>query len=440
MTQFYSPFVDITGQPLKIKDVCYRHLKQLVQKGIKQGNRVQYQKVWNKTFRNEQLGSVICSFANTNGGWLIVGCDGAQITHIDKQRSDFNLTITELLREHVTPMPLFECRFLASSDPLVGVLIIYIREGLDQPYVCDSTTYTRNASTALPIPSLRTGVDGLSQKKELMRFCNERTFENNQKTAMCSVSLYNISKQKYMTNLESDQIKKCMMATAGFSRCATTMNSMVFFRDNDYSPESCSLEIYKDYSVKIYQPLQLVSRVKRPKIRKRIRQADKKIDIRQFVLLDGIENFTSLHKTLKLLFGILRKSGIQLDSYIVVFQFKNIRNSILFFECDDNTYYQCVCEKGLCFAIKNSDEGAPLRLAEYIGEKDGHTAYTLLADGFVSAFGISDLDFAEIYIKAKDFLTPEIPVLCSKACNAKGREKMIDYEPSAMIHVQPTAV
>ena len=68
----YSPFSDSKGRPLTIEKVKFSHLSQLVD--CDEGHHVEY-KLLLEDGGKAQLAKEITSFANCEGGWLIVGID-----------------------------------------------------------------------------------------------------------------------------------------------------------------------------------------------------------------------------------------------------------------------------------------------------------------------------------------------------------------------------
>lgn len=80
----YSHFFDKKGQPLSIDKIKYGHLSQLVD--CDEGHHVEY-KLLLEDGGKAQLAKEITSFANCEGGWLIIGIDDKtkKIQPIDKQ-------------------------------------------------------------------------------------------------------------------------------------------------------------------------------------------------------------------------------------------------------------------------------------------------------------------------------------------------------------------
>ena len=68
----YSPFIDKKGNPLEIKKVQFKHLEQL--KECEEGHHLEFKRDLLDDGK-AQLAKEIASFANCEGGWLIVGIE-----------------------------------------------------------------------------------------------------------------------------------------------------------------------------------------------------------------------------------------------------------------------------------------------------------------------------------------------------------------------------
>ncbi len=160
----YSPFFDKKGRPLPIEKVKLSHLSQLVD--CDEGHHVEY-KLLLEDGGKAQLAKEITSFANCEGGWLIIGIDDKtkEIKSIDKQ--DYSQRIGKIATR-ISPMPEFSTRFLALPDNKnAGVLIVYVYEGNNAPYICNGSIYVRSGSSKEPIkPADRGNIEYLGEKYE----------------------------------------------------------------------------------------------------------------------------------------------------------------------------------------------------------------------------------------------------------------------------------
>lgn len=130
----YSPFLDRKGNQIDLPKLRFSHLAQL--KEIDEGYKIEYKSNFDDSVK-KKLPSIITSFANSEGGWLIIGVDDD--THdpkcIPKRRSDYSQTISQLLKERTSPIPLFDSKFLVNpKNKNEGVLIVLVYEGRFPPY------------------------------------------------------------------------------------------------------------------------------------------------------------------------------------------------------------------------------------------------------------------------------------------------------------------
>lgn len=131
----YSPFVDKKGNPLELSKIRFSHLAQL--KEVDEGYKIEYKRSFDKSVK-DKIPAIITSFANSEGGWLIIGIDDDthDIIGIPKKRSDYSQTISQLLKEKTSPIPTFDSKFLRNPENKnEGVLVVEIYEGTFPPYV-----------------------------------------------------------------------------------------------------------------------------------------------------------------------------------------------------------------------------------------------------------------------------------------------------------------
>ena len=90
----YSPFEDKNGNPLELSKIRFSHLGQL--RTVDEGYKVEYKSTFDKSVK-DKIPAIITSFANSEGGWLIIGIDdnSHEVTCIPKIRSDYSQTISQ---------------------------------------------------------------------------------------------------------------------------------------------------------------------------------------------------------------------------------------------------------------------------------------------------------------------------------------------------------
>lgn len=108
---------------------------------------------------NQKIAHSIASFANTEGGWYIVGIISEPDTNLAKEISPLDLSsnsqpkdkIRNIVTNSINPKPFFESKLINISDN-EGVLVVYIAKGEETPYVTnDGRIYERVGEGSDPI-------------------------------------------------------------------------------------------------------------------------------------------------------------------------------------------------------------------------------------------------------------------------------------------------
>lgn len=146
----FSPFRAPDGGQKTIAEVTWDDLAQL--KDMDEGFVLEF-KCANTASVRRKIPKIVASFANSRGGWLVIGIadDTKEVTPIPRPQADFSQTVGELCRRHVSPAPPFEARFLEDpADAERGVAIVQVGEGDFPPYVADGRVEIREGSTSGP--------------------------------------------------------------------------------------------------------------------------------------------------------------------------------------------------------------------------------------------------------------------------------------------------
>jgi len=101
----------------------------------------------------EGLGPTVASFANTLGGWLLLGVadDGGLRGWREHGRSDLQDHLRHVLRREVDPLPPFSARSIELEDQPIGV--VRVIESVDTPHIARRTgaLYIREPGGKRPI-------------------------------------------------------------------------------------------------------------------------------------------------------------------------------------------------------------------------------------------------------------------------------------------------
>ena len=168
----YSPFRNEQGQPKSLDEVAYADLAQL--KDLEEGFALEFKRTWNENVR-AKIPKIIASFANSHGGWLVIGIadDNKTVCPVPKQSADFSQIFGELCRHHVSPTPRFDTRFIADpANPKQGAVVVQVHEGDFPPYVADGIVEIREGSTSGP--RTRFGTGGTLQQGDKAQAGNPR--------------------------------------------------------------------------------------------------------------------------------------------------------------------------------------------------------------------------------------------------------------------------
>ena len=177
----YNPFPRPFFENLTPED-----LQLLVTNEVAEGYFVEYKQTFPK---NLKIARSIASFANTNGGWYIVGVleDGHQATCIcgfeTSQYSDPIGKVREVVKSNIDPVPLFYPQVVRIDDAK-AVLAVYVPGNQETPFITlDGRVYRRIADSSDPIMSTdRAALDRLIDQgshatQSFIKFCtDERTF------------------------------------------------------------------------------------------------------------------------------------------------------------------------------------------------------------------------------------------------------------------------
>ncbi len=183
----YNPFDKPVGEKLIADD-----LQKLLECNVAEGYYVEYKSDFPA---NEKIGKSIASFANTYGGWYVVGVktDGH---HIANEVCGFSLVaypdpvskVREIVKSYLDPLPVFYPQVVRLAMEDRAVLVVYIPGGQETPFVAkDGRIYRRTYDSSHPVPETSRHVidrlvdNGRDVTKRFGDFCrDERTFSKSE--------------------------------------------------------------------------------------------------------------------------------------------------------------------------------------------------------------------------------------------------------------------
>lgn len=341
--QKYSPFIDKNGTQIELVKLRFKDISNLFSNEVEEGYKVEFKSIWDDNFKKKHLCKTITSFANSEGGWLIVGLDDTgKYIGIDKERTDFSQTISQKLNS-VTPIPKFDCRFIhETNNKKRGVLVIYVYEGINPPYVCDGTIYIRSGSSKTPIKSERAQIDELIHKRDiykdqLNKFCFNNYVSPDVKFPYCTIYLFNPYNEIDYSNYNNNRDEIFKTLSDDNLRVTERIDSIIRVGSKNIGARSFSSieEYYINGNIKIYTPLFLLNN--NGEISKWINYVasyNSNVDLSNMKIIDGIINLLSINRFLITAFEYIKKSNYHVSDYKIVFEYKNMNNVVFFHKID----------------------------------------------------------------------------------------------------------
>ena len=406
MSSFYSPFTDKEDRPIDIHHLQHRHLRQLVEKEIEEGYQIEYKSDLSDSVKRK-IPKIIASLANSAGGWLFIGVDEKthQIDTLKKQpRADYNQIISQLLREHLAPLPHFDSRFLKEKGNAMGVLVIYVHEGYNPPYISDGTVYIRNGSSSEPAKSQRAELDLLYQKADkfrtdIERFCQRKLYypmddiECGQ-VVLCNIYLFNTAPKSAHHSLEKIADKLVNMKPNQYSKYMFSGDSIIFQNNKKMGRTQIGieLEVFSDYSAKAHIPLATVSNDNLSNAISSLEHITGQTNLEDYLFLDGYQAFQSFQYIIEQYFLFLHNEKVDISSFIFQLSLEDAENSILYF--DSKPFFEYVQKFDIPFCCKNEIHTR----AKYLLSKESNFI-DLLID-FTLFFGYPPQEAVEMYLDA----------------------------------------
>lgn len=265
----FSPIHDDQGRPKAIADIAYADLEQL--RELDEGYALEFKRSLSPTVA-KKLPKIIASFANSAGGWLVIGIadDDHAITPVPRLAADYSQIIGELCRRHITPAPRIEVRFLpdpAQSDQ--GVVIIQVLEGDFPPYIADGVVDVREGSTSGPAASsalVELYGKATRRRLEVERFCRRTVFYALPGTPLFNLYMFRMGRRaaEAPSRDEVNQHVEAMRTAFARGRLACRVHhahdSLIISvptRDDPRVPHS-AIELFGDESIKLSVPAVLV--------------------------------------------------------------------------------------------------------------------------------------------------------------------------------------
>lgn len=425
--KLYSPFLNEKNEFLGINEVSYVNLEQL--KSLDEGYQLEFKSDYNESVK-KKLPSIITSFANSSGGWIIIGVHDTtkDIIPIKRERNDFGQLISQLLKGHVTPIPQYDVRFLVSPDDSdSGVLLICVYEGKFAPYISNGTIFIRNGSSKEPVQRAdRATIEllfgkGNKYKNKIDDFCKRDIYfpYNNilQKTrdySICNIYIKTMTEINiFRTYCDKENVKNSIISDEKsiFHSAQYNLNS-ILFRHKAITPFSNSItvlyELYGDTSAKIHVPLAVCDDFDRECAGDVIsKMLSTRIDNNaRYKILDGVESIDSIWAALRNHIIILKNNNIPISDLVVQVECEDVENTVLYYTCP--LYYEYIKENGLCYSEKQRQKTNIIYLRDFEDIQYEQLDQAIAFDLFTSLFGFHPDKAFEIHREAQRLRYPDM--------------------------------
>lgn len=351
------------------KDIQYVELSDIESLGPKQVSEGFFIEYKSDFPSNRKISHSIASFANTHGGWYVVGIQ-VDANNVPERLLGFDLDkfpnpkekIRDIIASHIHPPPLFFTKLLKANGNR-GILVVHIPESYETPHLTkDGKVYRRTGEASEPVPENdRYTIDKLYNKS--MRF--EETVEHfcrnpivisqaqaNQGWIEVYLITYPVGKlliDHMLMHEKIDSIKlsldtvteikafKLMGQASGnvpFNNVSTSYDSIVF---RQILPENLgnltlSFEFFKNGNAKIIIPFQYVG-PSRDKDSETLQFLREKLGEHEYLfnIIDGFSLFLAFLTLLNKYRELLEAEGWA-DKLIIKYRIENCWRHVLFFD------------------------------------------------------------------------------------------------------------
>lgn len=356
------------------KDIQYVELsdiESLRTKQVSEGFFIEYKSDFQS---NQKISHSIASFANTHGGWYIVGIQ-TDVNNVPKEFTGFDLErsakpkekIRDIIASHVNPVPLFFSKVLEINNHR-AILVVFIPEGWETPYLTkDGKVYRRAGEASEPIPENdRYTIDKLYDKSKrfeetVERFCRNPIVTSKAQSHQGWLEIYLITypMQKLfiddmLMSEKIDSLKLCLdtvteiktfnqigqaSGNIPFNNVATSHNSIVFRQTGTQNIGDLTLtfEFFVNGNAKIIIPFQYINPSQNEDsenlrlLKEKLGEDEGLPNIYKFRMIDGFNLVLTFLILLNKYRELLEAEGWA-DNLIIKYRIENCWRHILFFD------------------------------------------------------------------------------------------------------------
>lgn len=402
----YSPFRDSDGHSKDVDDVTYEDLAQL--RELDEGFALEFKQTLDSNVEGH-LPKIIASFSNSKGGWIVIGIRDSDkaVCPIPKGKADFSQMIGELCRQHVSPTPRFEMRFIEKPDDAEqGVLIIRVIEGEYPPYVADGVVEIRVGSASAPADG-QVLVDlydkSIRTKAAVKAFCHRTVYfpdaprltSNSRSEGMplFDLYLYHQGHHTHQMPSRSETNDRAKVMQACFERqgmefhCQHAHDSIIF-RASPSSPldqQHSAIELFGDESVKLSVPAVLVEGDDRTEALSLIRSSGLPEDRGGVRLMSATDTLTRVTRMATIVDRYVRARDLRWEDYVIAYELECMAGVILY--SPRQSYLTYVRKHGVLFCGTTNGSSQP-RYVDETPDPSTFQAHQYAGSHFFEACGL----------------------------------------------------
>lgn len=375
----FSPFRDGRGAPKALADVTYADLGQL--RDLEEGYVLEFKRNLSPTVQ-KKLPKVIASFANSSGGWLVIGIadDDKSVCPVPRLAADYSQIIGEICRRHISPAPRIDVRFVTETPAAdEGVVIVQVLEGDFPPYVADGVVDVREGSTSGPATgSALVELYGKATRRQLevTQFCRRTVFYAVPGAPLFNLYVFRMGRRVADAPSRDEinahaQAMRLAFARQGLAcRIHHAHDSLIFSipaHDDPRTPHS-TIELFADESMKLSVPAVLLGGEARADAIGRLgldaegRRPPAGAD--ELRIMSAADTLARVTRMASILDRYVRERGIAWRQYAVAYELENLAGAVLW--SDEPLYLRYARERGPLFCatadclsrVRYLDDGA----------------------------------------------------------------------------------
>ncbi|MBE6494507.1 MAG: ATP-binding protein [Methanosphaera stadtmanae] len=238
----------------KFDDITYDDIKKLVDNKTHEGWTLEYKQQF---LEPKKIAKSISSFANSEGGYYVVGIKESNdnknlpkeiIGMSYKEFSNPYERIDNAVKDHISPLPYFETKVIDIPNTERYVLVVWVPEGINPPYLHHGSIYQRVGEITNPktigdryILDYLFNKSKNNNKKMLNFFNNEITIMNNKDNPILELYFYNKRKHQIIDNFFDEGMVQ------NIKKIFDEEINILPTNDMDYIPANFEIKINQSY-------------------------------------------------------------------------------------------------------------------------------------------------------------------------------------------------